>query len=95
MPTQDAIVVLSAAALAGLISSSVDGAVERAVRRTFAGLVEKTVVEDEWVTPRVAARLYGRHRSTLHRWSRAGLLPTRKIGSSRYYSRLAVERLAG
>lgn len=95
MPSQEALVLVSAAALSGLVSSAVDAAVERAVRRTFASLVEGTVVDDEWVTPRVATKLYGRHRSTLHRWSQAGLLPTRKISASTYYSARAVERLAG
>lgn len=95
MSAQEALVVVSAAALAGLISSSVESAVERSLRRNLTTILAHVAEGEEWVTPAVAAKLYGRHRSTLSRWSRAGLLPKRVLAGSVYYSRHAVARLAG
>ena len=90
-PSAETFVITTTGALRAIVADEV----ERAVRRTFASLVKDAGHETEWITPREASRLYGRHRSTLHRWSQAGLLPTRKISASTYYSARAVERLAG
>ena len=95
MADTNALAVIHQAALVVILDAAVERAVERAVRRTFASLIEGTVVDDEWITPKVATKLYGRHRSTLARWSKAGILPTRQLGGSVYYGRHAVARLAG
>ena len=97
MPTPDAplpsdiVVVTTRNALRAII----DDAVDRAVRRAVAGVLDDFGHEDDWITPKAATKVYGRSRSTLHRWAKAGLLPSRKIAGSVYYSRHAVARLAG
>ena len=90
-PTSDVFVVTTQNALRAIVADEVD----RAVRRAVASLVEDVGPDDEWITPRVAQKVYGRHRTTLSRWSRSGILPTRRLGRSVYYSRHAVSRLAG
>ena len=98
MPTPDhlaaldpVVIVTTKATLCAIIADEVD----RAVRRAVASLVEDIGRDDDWVAPKVAQKVYGRHRSTLARWSKAGLLPTRRLGGSVYYSRNAIARLAG
>lgn len=90
-PTAETVVVTTTGTLRAIIADEVD----RAVRRAVASLVEGVGRDDEWITPRVAQKVYGRHRSTLHRWSRDGLLAARKVGGSVYYSRHAVAQLTG
>ncbi len=85
------VVVTTRNALRAIIADEVD----RAVRRAMVSMFEDLGRDDEWLTPKQAAKVYGRHRSTLHRWAKLGLLPTRKIGGSRYYDARAIERIAG
>ena len=90
-PSPDAIVITTKAALRAIIADEVD----RAVRRAVVSLMEDAGRDDDWITPKTAVKVYGRHRSTLARWSQAGLLPTRKIAGSVYYSRGAIARMSG
>ena len=87
----DPVVVTTRNALRAIIAD----AVEHAVRRAVAGVLDNLGHDDDWITPKAATKVYGRSRSTLHRWAKAGLLPERKIAGSVYYSRGAVARLAG
>ena len=91
-PPPDLVVVTTRNALRAIIAD----AVEHAVRRAVADVLDNFGHDDDWITVKVATKVYGRSRSTLHRWAKAGLLPSRKIaGGSVYYSRGAVARLAG
>ncbi len=89
------IIITTQSALRALVDSSVDQAVERSLRRNLATILTHVAEGEEWVTPAVASKLYGRHRTTLSRWASLGLLPVRRVGRSVYYSRHAVSRLAG
>ena len=90
-PPPDLVVVTTRNALRAIIAD----AVEHAVRRAVADVLDNFGHDDDWITVKVATKVYGRSRSTLHRWAKAGLLPSRKIAGSSYYSRHAVARLAG
>ena len=87
----DLVVVTTRNALRAIIADEVN----RAVRRAVVSLIEDAGRDDDWITPKTAVKVYGRHRSTLARWSKAGLLPTRKIAGSVYYSRGAIARMSG
>ena len=61
--------------------------VERAVERALAQVSATRDARSDWVNEREAQRLYGRSRSTLARWRKAGMVPHKKIGGSVYYLR--------
>ncbi|HEX8385064.1 MAG TPA: helix-turn-helix domain-containing protein [Rubricoccaceae bacterium] len=95
MADSNTVAVIHPAALAALLDAAVERAVDRSLRRNLATLLGCVAEGEEWVSPAVASKLFGKHRTTLHRWSRAGLLPTRRLGGSVFYNRHAVGRLAG
>ncbi len=65
--------------------------------RPTAAKAVRRVDDPDWLTPRAARALLGVHRTTLHGWRRAGLLPhTRLAGNQFRYARhdlLTIQRL--
>lgn len=81
----DVVVVTSAAVLASLV----DTAVSRSVQRALSAVLAERERDADWLTVRDAVRAYGRSRTTLDRWRRAGLIRSKRIGGTRYYERPA------
>ena len=70
----------------GELTSLIDKAVARSFEQAVADVIAHQAPDAAWLTTRQAARAYGRSRSTLYRWGRAGLVKTKKIGGTRYYA---------
>ena len=85
MYTEPAIIVVVESKLRALIAEECERALARA-------LVEASrrdrAARADWVTVKEAARLYGRSRSTIWRWRRAGLLAEKVLGGTVYVRRL-------
>jgi hypothetical protein len=86
MPTprpEEIVIVTTAAKLVALIDDAVDHAVRRAVTDVLTTYARNV----DWLPAREAERVYGRSRSTLHRWRRAGLVISKKVAGTVYFAR--------
>lgn len=83
-PDGNLVIVTTVARLRQIVDRSVEGAVQRALQ---VHADKHADARSDWVSTSEAVRVYGRSRSTLQRWSKAGMIKSRKIGGSRYYAR--------
>ena len=79
--SQAVVIVTTAAQIRAIVGEEV----ERAVGRALAGQAEREEDSKEWIPTKRAERVYGRSRTTLYRWARAGKIRSMKIGGSVYF----------
>lgn len=91
MSSQPDLVLVSTAKLAALIGDAVD----RAVRHAVANVLAQRERDVDWLPAREAERVYGRSRSTLHRWRRDGLVASKKVAGTVYFARPNASEAAG
>ena len=70
---------------ASKLSEIIDDAVARAVKREIGAVLDAQQTDPGWYDSRRAQTAYGRSRSTLYRWAKAGQIKTKRIGGTVYY----------